>query len=348
MKFVKILALLIVSIIIILLIALPNELKVNKEIVIKQDISVVFEHINNLKKWEQWSPWQMLDPKVINTYSGPESGVGAVNSYSSENSDVGVGKMKILESIENSKVELGIYMEGMSDDNNPTLTTTLTLVKMGDNHTKVIWNTIDSVSTFSFYRIMLPIMNMTLEEMFKEGLEELKFVCEEYQEKIVDVEIGEEISKKYKLISIRDTSEVNQDIITKNMSTAFIKMVEYLKENKIRSESLPFTFKHKFDPEANIAIYEYALPIDTNINAASISPEFNVIEVGGKYTVSATHTGPIRTINQAHNGIKKYLELRKFEIDGSPYQLHLSNPDKVGEWDMKSQVVYPVKPIKDK
>lgn len=346
MKLVKIFGLLVLSVIIILLIALPTEINVNKEIVIKQDISIVFEHINNLKNWEQWSPWQKLDPKVVNSYSGAESGVGAVNSYSSENSDVGIGKMKILQSIENSKVELGIFMEGMSDENNPTLTTTLSLVKMGDNHTKVTWNTIDSVGTFSFYRIMLPIMNMTLDEMFKSGLEDLKLICENFKEKIVDVELGEEISKKYKLISIRDTTIIDQDIITKNMTAAFVKMVEYLKSNKIKSESLPFTFKHKFDPESNQAIYEYGLPIDTNINAASISSDFNVIEIGGKFTVSATHTGPIRTINQAHNGITKYMELRKYESDGSPYQLYLTSPDKVGEWDMQSQVVYPVKPIK--
>ena len=119
MKLVKIFGLLVLSVIIILLIALPTEINVNKEIVIKQDISIVFEHINNLKNWEQWSPWQKLDPNVVNSYSGAESGVGAVNSYSSENSDVGIGKMKILQSIENSKVELGIFMEGMSDENNP-------------------------------------------------------------------------------------------------------------------------------------------------------------------------------------------------------------------------------------
>lgn len=343
MKVLKIIGLVLISIIVILFIALPTELTIEEEIIINQDVSIVFNEVNTLKNWEKWSPWQKIDSEIKNTYQGPDSGVGATNFYSSNHSDVGVGKMTIINSKENEFVSLALYIEGMSDDNNPTLVNSFIFQKMNDNFSKVIWTTYDTVGMFSFYRLILPIMKTTLKEMYIKGLEDLKYVAESYSEPIVDVEIGEEISEKFTLITLRDTSSVDVSQIRKNMANKFIKLVEFVKENNIDSKSLPFTFKHKFDVENNQAIYEYGLPVFAEFNQAILNNDFNLIEIGGIHTVSATHTGSIRTINQAHNGIVKYLELRNYELDGSAYQYHLTNPDEVDDWSMVTKVIYPVK-----
>jgi hypothetical protein len=42
-------------------------------------------------------PWMKLDPSVVNTYSGPEAGVGAACSWEG-NSQVGAGTATIIES----------------------------------------------------------------------------------------------------------------------------------------------------------------------------------------------------------------------------------------------------------
>jgi uncharacterized protein YndB with AHSA1/START domain len=69
--------------------------------------SAVFPYINDLHKWQDWSPWAKLDPNAKATFEGPQAGAGAVFSWSGNN-DVGEGKMTILESKPDEYVKMDI------------------------------------------------------------------------------------------------------------------------------------------------------------------------------------------------------------------------------------------------
>jgi hypothetical protein len=81
-----------------LIAAQPKESKIERSIVIAASAPVVFGHLNDYHRFVEWSPWAKLDPAMTQTFSGPESGVGAVYEWKG-NSDVGEGRMT-LESIE--------------------------------------------------------------------------------------------------------------------------------------------------------------------------------------------------------------------------------------------------------
>jgi len=57
----------------------------------------LFDQVNNHRKFSTWNPFMKLDPNVKSTYSGPESGVGAVCSWDG-NSQIGAGSCTIIES----------------------------------------------------------------------------------------------------------------------------------------------------------------------------------------------------------------------------------------------------------
>lgn len=65
----------------------------------------VFAHVNELKKWDDWSPWAKLDPDAKNTFAGPASGAGAAMTWSGNNK-VGEGTMTITESAPSSLIQL--------------------------------------------------------------------------------------------------------------------------------------------------------------------------------------------------------------------------------------------------
>ena len=58
--------------------------------------SAVFPYVNDLHKWQDWSPWAKLDPNAKATFDGPQAGPGAIFSWSGDN-EVGEGKMTIAE-----------------------------------------------------------------------------------------------------------------------------------------------------------------------------------------------------------------------------------------------------------
>ena len=48
------------------------------------------------RKWEQWSPYEKLDPNLARSFEGPASGPGAIYAYKG-NSNVGEGRLEFIE-----------------------------------------------------------------------------------------------------------------------------------------------------------------------------------------------------------------------------------------------------------
>ncbi|MEQ1638276.1 MAG: SRPBCC family protein [Methylococcales bacterium] len=94
-----ILILVAIAIIIFILVAArqPDDFCITRSITVNAPAGAVFTHINDLQKWEAWSPWAKLDPNAQNFFEGPEAGTGAIMRWAGNNK-VGVGSMKITES----------------------------------------------------------------------------------------------------------------------------------------------------------------------------------------------------------------------------------------------------------
>lgn len=107
MKIVKTIFLTIIALVVVLGVVgllLPGQTYVERSTVINAPASVVFPLVNNFQEFNKWSPWAKRDPEAQYTFAGPESGVGAKFTWSSDNPQVGVGSQEIIESELNKKV----------------------------------------------------------------------------------------------------------------------------------------------------------------------------------------------------------------------------------------------------
>lgn len=75
----------------------PAEFEVVRSETMAAPPEEVFAQVNDLHKWEAWSPWAKLDPNAKNSFEGPEAGEGAVFRWAG-NADIGEGSMQIVES----------------------------------------------------------------------------------------------------------------------------------------------------------------------------------------------------------------------------------------------------------
>ena len=75
----------------------PDAFAVTRTIRIAAPPEKIFPHVNDLRRWEAWSPWAKLDPNAKNTFSGADAGAGAAMAWEGNNK-VGTGKMTITES----------------------------------------------------------------------------------------------------------------------------------------------------------------------------------------------------------------------------------------------------------
>lgn len=87
----------IVAILFIVILTRPATFRVERSAAVAATPAALFEQVNDHHKFAVWNPFLELDPNVKNTYSGPDSGVGAVCSWEGNN-DIGAGSSTIIES----------------------------------------------------------------------------------------------------------------------------------------------------------------------------------------------------------------------------------------------------------
>lgn len=87
------------SVVVIVLIAAalqPAAFRVERSASIAAPPGVLFDQVNDHRKFQQWNPWAKMDPEAKTTYSGPDAGVGAVASWNG--AKIGAGAATIIES----------------------------------------------------------------------------------------------------------------------------------------------------------------------------------------------------------------------------------------------------------
>ena len=75
----------------------PGEFRVTRSAAINASPDTVFNQVNDLHKWEAWSPWAKMDPAAKTSYEGPPTGVGSSFAWAG-NSRIGEGRMTITDS----------------------------------------------------------------------------------------------------------------------------------------------------------------------------------------------------------------------------------------------------------
>ena len=93
----------------------PSEYTVSRSLTIPAEPAAIFPYLNDLKKWNEWSPWAKRDPEAKYTFSGPETGKDASFSWAG-NAEVGEGSMTIVESVANEKVRYNLEFKKPFED----------------------------------------------------------------------------------------------------------------------------------------------------------------------------------------------------------------------------------------
>ena len=83
----------------------PDTFRVQRATSIDAPPEKVFALISDFHRWGSWSPYEKMDPGMKRTYSGADSGQGAVYEWQG-NSKVGQGRMEILEAPAPSRVAI--------------------------------------------------------------------------------------------------------------------------------------------------------------------------------------------------------------------------------------------------
>ena len=152
---------------------LPGTSHVERTTDIAAPAHLVYDQINELRNWENWSPWAKLDPNVKWVYSSPSSaGVGAYYTWVG-NDKVGEGKMTILDTQPNESARCRMEFKGQGD-----AFSDFKLTAKDSTATKVVWSFDSEHGLNPVARWFGLAMNSFIGPDYEKGLVNLKAVCE--------------------------------------------------------------------------------------------------------------------------------------------------------------------------
>lgn len=151
----------------------PATFRVERGATIGAPPTAVFSNLEDFHRWAEWSPWEKLDPQMQRTHGGPPNGPGATYAWSG-NDDVGEGRMTVLATKPNERVEIKLEFLKPFEATN----TTIFALKPVSGGTEVSWSMEGPNSFIGKVMSVFADMDAMIGKDFEAGLANLKRVSE--------------------------------------------------------------------------------------------------------------------------------------------------------------------------
>jgi hypothetical protein len=162
-----------IAIVLILAATKPARFSVQRATTVKAPPDAIFPLINDFHQWGSWSPYENKDPAMKRSYSGAESGKGAVYGWEG-NKNVGSGRMEILDTSVPTKIVIKLDFFTPFEGHN---TAEFTMLPQGDA-TNLTWLMHGPAPFMSkLMQVFMNIDNMIGKD-FEVGLANLKKLTE--------------------------------------------------------------------------------------------------------------------------------------------------------------------------
>ncbi|HEX6962380.1 MAG TPA: SRPBCC family protein [Lacipirellula sp.] len=151
----------------------PSQFRVARTMKMTAPAAEIFPHINDMRNWLPWSPWEKLDLTMKRTYEGAAGGEGQVYSWAG-NKNVGEGRCAILESRPYELVRMRLeFIKPFKAVNEAEFT-----LKQVGTETAVTW-AMTGQRNFMFKAMgLLMSMDKMCGSAFEQGLRDLKELVE--------------------------------------------------------------------------------------------------------------------------------------------------------------------------
>ena len=321
MRTLKFIGLGLLSIVVLLLIVsflLPSKVHIERTATIKANPATVFPMVNDLKKWELWSPWYRMDPKIKTTYGDTTEGVGGFYSWDSENSNVGNGTMKIAVSNppDSIKLEMNFMNQGVAIAG-------FKLIPDGEN-TKITWS-LDADEgmnpvkrLFAFF-----LMDKMLGLVFEQGLHNLDSVICAMPKTVTPVyNIEVTTVSALPLLSILDSADMtNSAEIGQKYGMNYMEIGTYMSKSKLKSVGAPLGIMGKMGGPKYI--WESAIPTD------KLGKSEGRIVAKNSYSGEAAfvrYFGSYQKTQAAYEAIYKWIGENGKTENGNAWEAYITDP----------------------
>jgi effector-binding domain-containing protein len=181
-------------------------------------------------------------------------------------------------------------------------------------------------------------MESEMNKAFDYNLDKIKTIAEAKPKFAIN--ISEETVAPVSYVGVSNTvNPQDMEAINKQMGKTYTELFAVLKKSKVEMNGHPFCLFPRYTPESMDMVC--ALPVAPD---AKVPSKYKVSQTPGGKAVKATHKGAYEKLEGTHNELNKYIEYKKLEINGAPWEVYVTEPYEVkdtAQWI--TEVYYPVK-----
>lgn len=278
----------------------PKNLNINRSTSIKASPSMVYNQINDLKKWKSWSPWYEMDTSMVLKYGAKHEGKGGSYSWKGDPQITGSGDILITESIKNEKTAATMNFH----DYGSTSFVEFNLKPDGDK-VDVEWKMEDEKDLSFALRGMMLVLGQKsiLKQQFDDGLAALKVLSEKRAEGIYDgfkikpVELQE---KHY----IMNRQEVPIENISQFYATNLGSLFAKVQKSGIEMSGKPCGLFFKWDETNGKTDMAAAIPVAEKLWI----PDASSLDIPAGTAIEIDYYGDFSGTAAAHYAMDDYMK----------------------------------------
>ncbi|MBN2610451.1 MAG: SRPBCC family protein [Bacteroidales bacterium] len=305
---------------------LPSKIHLERSLTIKAPKEVLFNQVNNLRCWEDWSPWHKIDTAMKITYKDPFTGTGASFSWTSNNKKIGQGKITILYSkpYDSIVAEMDFMKQGTAQGYH--------LFQDTDSGTLVTWGFGTDMGKNPFRKYFGLMMDKYVGNDFETGLKNLDSIANTLSPYLVEMKQLNEFA----YTSIRQTCKWEE--VSNVMAISYSTLMSFIQSSGGEMNGPPYAIYHKMD--------EGTIDLETGIPTSELlNPRGNIITgTFNQTSVAATdYYGFYDNLGDAHGALQDWIIKMKLEPVGAPIEMYITDPSSeadTSKW--LTRIYYPV------
>lgn len=314
----------------------PQQVHIERSISINAKPATVFVYLNGFKNFNKWSPWAALDPNTKYSYEGPLMGVGAKQSWSSDDKNVGSGSQEITAVKENGQITQRLQLPDML----PSVVTQ-TLTPEGEG-TKVVWAMDADMGGNPVNRLFGRILDSLIGPDYEKGLASMKPLIEA-QAKADFSGIKLELVQAQAMPMLYVSESADTGEAAAKLGAAYGQIGVVMQAGGVKQAAAPLAITRKFDEQSKHWDFDAAIIID---KADFVPPADGAVKAGNTYagwTIRATHIGPYESMEPSYAKLLNYKAVAGLEDNGNSWEQYASDPGNTPSEQLQTLINWPVK-----
>lgn len=316
---------------------LPDNAHVERAIVVNAKPATVYAVLNGFRQFNKWSPWAKLDPNAKYTVEGPMTGVGAKQSWTSEDPNVGSGSQEIIAVSPNQSVTMKLTFSDFDSDN-----TALYVLTPEGEGTRIVWGFDMGCRGNIMCRYFGLMMDGMLGPDYESGLLNLQALVETLPKAdFSDLQVEVVDAKPVAIAYAYGESPAEQ--AGPKLGELYGKVMKVVTAAGGKQVDAPMAITHEFNEETKFWKFDAAIPVDKADLAAPADGEVKVGQTYGGLAIKAVHKGPYAAMEPTYGKLMAYKAAMGFEDNGNSWEHYVTDPGSTPEDDLITNIYWPVK-----